>query len=46
MRRSAEGENFCTRNALRSWYSLTSLPFASSQVDICGKSLSGMAERT
>ena len=46
MRRSAEGENFCRRNALRSWYSIASLPFVSSQVDIFGKIVSGMAART
>ena len=45
-RRSAEGENFCRRNALRSWYSIVSLPFASSQEDIRGKIVSGMAART
>ena len=45
MRRSAEGENFCRRNALRSWYSIASSPFASSQVGICVKIVSGMAER-
>ena len=45
-RHSAEGENFCRRNALRSWYSIASSPFASSQVDICGKIVSGMAART
>ena len=43
---SIEGENFCRRNALRSWYSIASLPFASSQVDICVKIVSGMAART
>ena len=39
--RSAEGENFCRRNALRPWYSISPSPFASSQVDICGKIVSG-----
>ena len=43
---SADGENFFSSNALRSWYSIASLPLASSQVDICGKSVSGMAART
>ena len=45
-RHSAEGENFCRRNALRSWYSIASSPFASRQVDICGKIVSGMVART
>ena len=45
-RHSAEGENFCRRNALRSWYSIASSPFALSQVDICVKIVSGMAART
>ena len=43
---SVDGENFFSRNALRSWYSIASSPFASSQEDICGKSVSGMAART
>ena len=46
MHRSAEGENFCRRNALGSWYSIASSPFVSSQVDICGKIVSGMEART
>ena len=45
MSRSAERENFCRRNALRSWYSIASSPFASSHVDICGKIVSWMEER-
>ena len=45
MRRTAEGENFCRRNALRSWYSIASSPFVLSQVDICGKIVSGMEAR-
>ena len=42
---SADGENFFRRNSLRSLYSTASLPFASSQADICGNSVSGMAAR-
>ena len=45
-RHSAKGENFCRGNALRSWYSIASSPFASSQVDICVKIVSGMVART
>ena len=43
---SADGENFFTRNVLRSLYSTVVSPFASSQADICGKSVSGMVART
>ena len=43
---SADGENFFSRNGSRSWYSIVSSPFALSQVDICRKSVSGMAART
>ena len=41
----ADGENFFRRNILRSLYLTASSPFASSQADICGKSVSGMAAR-
>ena len=43
---SADGENFFSRNALRSWYSIASSSFVSRQVDVCGMSVSGMAART
>ena len=42
----ADGENFFKRNSLRSLYSIAALPFASSQADICGNSVSGIAART
>ena len=41
-----DGDNFFSRNILRSWYSIALSPFASSQVDICMKIVSGMAART
>ena len=46
MCRSAEGENFCRRNAWRCLYSIALSPFMLSQVDICVKIVSGMAART
>ena len=42
----ADGENFFRRKVLRSSYSIASSPLELSQVDICGKRVSGMAART
>ena len=43
---SADGENFFRKNILRSCNSAASSPFATSQADICGKSVSAISART
>ena len=42
---SADGENLFRRNSMRSLYLTALSPFVSSQADICGNSVPGMAAR-